>query len=227
MVGMGGFFAGVAKVPFAAVIMVMEMTGSYGLLVPSLLVAAIAYLVLPPRVSLYENQLTSRTDSPAHLGSFAMEVLRKSQIAETWEPATPGTLVSVRSSQRLASLMDLVSQSNANLFPVVDEEGLLVGELSVDVLRGALVDEAPTEAAIAFDFMREPVGPLTPQSTLADAARLLAGRRADSVLVVAGQDDRHVVGIFTRRDLVVSYGRHLDKIHADATSAADSGHAGS
>ena len=33
MVGMGGFFAGVAKTPFASVIMVMELTGSYGLLV--------------------------------------------------------------------------------------------------------------------------------------------------------------------------------------------------
>ena len=46
MVGMGGFFAGVAKVPFASVIMVMEMTGSYGLLVPSLLVAAVGGLAL-------------------------------------------------------------------------------------------------------------------------------------------------------------------------------------
>jgi CIC family chloride channel protein len=68
MVGMGGFFAGVAKVPFASVIMVTEMTGSYGLLVPALLVAAIAYLVLPRSVRLYENQVPGRADSPAHGG---------------------------------------------------------------------------------------------------------------------------------------------------------------
>jgi CIC family chloride channel protein len=66
MVGMVGFFAGVAKVPFASVIMVMEMTGSYGLLVPSLLVAAIAYLFMPVSIRLYENQLPSRSDSPVH-----------------------------------------------------------------------------------------------------------------------------------------------------------------
>jgi chloride channel protein, CIC family len=66
MVGMVGFFAGVAKVPFASVIMVMEMTGTYGLLVPSLLVAAIAYLFMPVGIRLYENQLPSRSDSPVH-----------------------------------------------------------------------------------------------------------------------------------------------------------------
>jgi CIC family chloride channel protein len=77
MVGMGGFFAGVAKTPFAAVIMVMEMTGSYGLLVPSLLVAATAYLCLPLAVRLYENQVPARPDSPAHTGSFATDILRQ------------------------------------------------------------------------------------------------------------------------------------------------------
>ena len=38
LVGMGGFFAGVAKVPITAVIMVSEMTGSYTLLAPLMLV---------------------------------------------------------------------------------------------------------------------------------------------------------------------------------------------
>jgi CIC family chloride channel protein len=42
------------------------MTGSYGLLVPALLVGAMAYLFLPIRVSLYENQVPTRIDSPAH-----------------------------------------------------------------------------------------------------------------------------------------------------------------
>lgn len=217
MVGMGGFFAGVAKVPFASVIMVMEMTGSYGLLVPSLLVAAIAYLALPPRVSLYENQLPSRTDSPAHLGSFAIEVLRQSFLRDTWHAAGPSAVVSLRADQSVASVVQLVSQVKQNLFPVVDDAGVLVGELSVEVFRAALVGEKRSETARVADIMTEPLGPLFPGSTLADAARLLANRRVDSVLVVAGASDRHVIGIFTRRDLVVSYGRHLEAIQADGT----------
>jgi CIC family chloride channel protein len=224
MVGMGGFFAGVAKVPFASVIMVMEMTGSYGLLVPSLLVAAIAYIALPSRVSLYENQVRSRTDSPAHLGSYAIEVLRKSRLDESWSPPADRPVVSVGEDAPLSSLVDLASQAGQNLYPVVDRDGRLVGELSVEFLRAALVgDEARDRATRAHDIMRPPVGPLHPQSTLADAARLLADRRTDSVLVVAAPGDLRVAGIFTRRDLVVGYGRHMDRIHAADAAPAGAG----
>jgi CIC family chloride channel protein len=216
MVGMGGFFAGVAKVPFASVIMVMEMTGSYGLLVPSLLVAAIAYLALPPRVSLYENQLPGRTDSPAHLGSFAMRVLRNAKIGDTWAAPAAGDVVTVRQERDLASLVELASHAKQNLFPVVDDRQRLVGELSIEVVRAALVDEDRTSAARVRDVMRPVVGPLIPDSTLADAARLLADRRVDSVVVVGGPGDERVSGIFTRRDLVVAYGRHLDRLHETA-----------
>jgi CIC family chloride channel protein len=65
LVGMGGFFAGVAKVPIAAIIMVAEMTGGYCLLVPMMIVASLAYLLLG-NVSLYEKQAARRAGSPAH-----------------------------------------------------------------------------------------------------------------------------------------------------------------
>ena len=42
LVGMGGFFSGVAKVPIASLIMVTEMAGSYTLLVPMMLVTSVA-----------------------------------------------------------------------------------------------------------------------------------------------------------------------------------------
>ena len=45
LVGIGGFFGGVAKVPVSAIIMACEMCGSYTLLVPLMLVAAVAYIL--------------------------------------------------------------------------------------------------------------------------------------------------------------------------------------
>ena len=67
LVGIGGFFGGVAKVPMASIIMACEMTGSYTLLVPLMLVSAISYLLLG-KTSLYEKQIVSRIASPAHIG---------------------------------------------------------------------------------------------------------------------------------------------------------------
>jgi CIC family chloride channel protein len=73
VVGMAAVFAGTARVPISTLIMVAEMTGGYGLIVPSMLATMIAFVVERtvsasfkyPR--LYEAQVELRSDSPTHL----------------------------------------------------------------------------------------------------------------------------------------------------------------
>jgi CIC family chloride channel protein len=69
---MAAVFGGAARVPIATLLMVTEMTGGYHLLVPAALAVMLCYLVqvalsasLAYR-SLYEAQVPSRADSPAH-----------------------------------------------------------------------------------------------------------------------------------------------------------------
>jgi len=219
MVGMGGFFAGVAKVPFASVIMVMEMTGSYGLLVPSLLVAAIAYVFLPPRLGLYENQVPGRIDSPAHLGSFATDILRLVRVEDSWGTRRRSDRT-VPDDAPLPSLVDLASVSTQNLFPVVDATGALVGEFSIDDLRRALLSEENKDHLKARDLMHAAVGPLVTADDLNTAARLLAERQTDAVTVVQDRQFPRVLGIFTRRDLIVAYGRSLARLRGDASDVS-------
>ena len=69
LVGMGGFFAGVAKTPITSVIIVSEMTGSYGLLLPLMLVAVV-HLMLARSWGIYATQVPGPADSPAHYGDF-------------------------------------------------------------------------------------------------------------------------------------------------------------
>lgn len=76
VVGMAAVFAGTARVPIATLIMVAEMTGGYGLIVPSMFATTIAFVVERtlstgfkyPR--LYEAQVELRSDSPTHLESM-------------------------------------------------------------------------------------------------------------------------------------------------------------
>ncbi|MDP6385567.1 MAG: chloride channel protein, partial [Planctomycetota bacterium] len=72
LVGMGGFFAGVAKVPIASVVMVSEMTGGYDLLAPLMLVAVV-HLMLSRGWTMYQAQVTRQIDSPAHVGEFVID----------------------------------------------------------------------------------------------------------------------------------------------------------
>ncbi len=72
IVGMAAVFAGAAHVPIATMMMVTEMTGGYGLLVPATFAVVLSYLVQVRLTrgmavrGLYEAQVVSRADSPAH-----------------------------------------------------------------------------------------------------------------------------------------------------------------
>jgi len=91
VVGMAAVFAGAAHVPFATMMMVVEMTGGYSLLVPAALAVMLSYLVqtrFSKRLrypSIYEAQVASRGDSPAHHGAhleIALRILREKKISK-------------------------------------------------------------------------------------------------------------------------------------------------
>jgi chloride channel protein, CIC family len=72
VVGMGAVFAGTARVPISTLIMVAEMTGGYGLIVPSMLASSLSFVVQRAvgggfrYTRLYESQVEGRIDSPVH-----------------------------------------------------------------------------------------------------------------------------------------------------------------
>ncbi|MEP7344069.1 MAG: chloride channel protein [Gemmatimonadaceae bacterium] len=86
VVGMAAVFAGAAHVPIATMMMVTEMTGGYQLLVPATLAVVLSYL-LQMRLSsslqyrsVYEAQVRSLADSPAHHTKhleIALQILRQ------------------------------------------------------------------------------------------------------------------------------------------------------
>lgn len=82
VVGMAAVFAGAAHVPVASLMMVTEMTGGYTLLVPAALAVMVSYLVhrrIAPRglyQGLYEAQVLTRADSPAHHAEHLRIALR-------------------------------------------------------------------------------------------------------------------------------------------------------
>jgi CIC family chloride channel protein len=80
-VGMAGLLAMTQRVPLAAAVMVLEITGSYGLIVPLIFVTVLAY-VLGRRWGLNHEQLGSPADSPAHAGRPILNLLETLQVAD-------------------------------------------------------------------------------------------------------------------------------------------------
>jgi CIC family chloride channel protein len=98
IVGAAAVFAGAAHVPVATLMMVTEMTGGYTLLVPAALAVMLSYLVqrrLAARFkyqSLYEAQVATRADSPAHHSEHLKIALRILKERRVLNPAEIGQL---------------------------------------------------------------------------------------------------------------------------------------
>ena len=96
IVGTAAVFAGAAHVPVAALMMVTEMTGGYTLLVPAALAVMVSYLVQRrlaarfPYQSLYEAQVATRADSPAHHSEHLKIALRILKERRVLDPADIG-----------------------------------------------------------------------------------------------------------------------------------------
>jgi len=212
MVGMAGFFAGIAKVPISALIMVAEMTGSYGLLVPTMLVAAVS-LLLTGRTSIYEMQVNHRADSPAHRGEFLMDILDKMKVSDCMVSAQASRLV--REDLLLKDILRLVARTDYDYFLTVDEQKRLTGMIALDEIRRIMLEPHLDGFLIAKDLAVPNPPCVKADDSLSLALNLFALNALDELPVV-GDEELHVQGVIRKKDLVLVYTQTL--IKAEKTS---------
>ena len=211
LVGMGGFFAGVSKTPLASIVMVCEMTGHYRLLVPLMLVCGLNVLI-SRNWTLYEEQVPSPIDSPAHQGDFVVDVLERIQVAQV-QIRTEG-LERVLASTPFDELLRQVANSTETLFPVVDAEGRFDGIFSLRDVRLALLGSAVGPLVIADDLATRPVKTVNLRDDLHTALRRLTDLNLDEIPVVDLEDPTRLVGLLGRRELVAAYSSELVALRA-------------
>lgn len=206
IVGMGGFFAGIAKVPLGSILMVSEMTGGYALLVPLMLVAVLATL-FTGHARLYEKQVPTRLDSPAHQGEFLIDVLAGVRVRDVLRSERP--LVTFKVDTLLQEVLPLAFGSSQLRFPCLDGEGRLIGMLDLDDLRRLhdLPDLGPL--ARAYDVARPVHHVLSLDETLTEALGKFVDSDAIELPVVDPPDSRQVVGLLARREILHAYDRAM------------------
>jgi len=201
LVGIGGFFAGVAKVPVASIIMACEMCASYTLLVPLMMVSAICYLLLG-KTSLYEKQLVTRLASPAHLGEFARGLLEEAMVREA---ILPRPIPTIPEAMSFGELIKVVTDSPESYFPVVDEHGKMTGILSINDIREVLFEESLAQVIIAKDVATPTVVRAFWDESLQDALDKMALINVNELPVVREEAPDEIIGMIAKRDIISYY----------------------
>lgn len=203
LVGMGGFFAGVARVPLTAMLMVCEMSGNYGLLIPLMLVCIINVAVLSSRWSLYEEQVPAIVDSPAHQGDFVIDVLEQIYVRDVMK--LDRKIDQIPEEMPLASILRVASFASCTYFPVVDAERNLVGIFSLRDLRAVLTGNGAAQLVVAADIATQPVLTVEPDDDLHTALRRFTQKNIDEIPIVDSEQNSHVLGMLSRRDVIAAY----------------------
>lgn len=187
LVGMGAVFAGAARAPITAVVILFELTGEYSIILPLMLAIVLATAVsrLLSHDTVYTLKLRRRgidLEGPAPGARIGAQ-----QVGAVMEPL-PSPL---SASTTLADSADLLSLSGHGALPVVDADGAYVGVVTAQAVAEALAEQ-PDSAPTRVGRLAEAPLPVTADQPLAQALHTLLSAAATGVPVLDAQQGKPV-----------------------------------
>jgi CIC family chloride channel protein len=191
IVGMASFFAGAAKVPIAAMILVAELCGNYYLLIPAMIACSLSYAV-SGRHTLYRSQVFNKKYSPSHFDEFQIDLLERVCVNE----AMSKSVTTVTEGTSSNEVMKVVAQTGFNGFPVV-RDGRLVGMVTLSDIIRSDSDETKVGALMSKQLVLA-----YPDESLDEVLKKMYSHKVGRLPVVDRADPSKLVGIISKKDLM-------------------------
>ena len=150
LVGMAGLMAGVMQAPMTAIVLIAEISGGYDLFLPLILTSTIAFGTtrIVEKYSIYTKRIAQRGELLTHDSDQAvLTLLKVSDVIET-------DFSTVKIDDTLGRLVEVVSESTRNIFPVLDSVDRFQGFVSLEDIRKDMFRTDEYETLHVFNFMR-------------------------------------------------------------------------
>jgi CIC family chloride channel protein len=203
LVGMAAVVAATTRAPLTAMLILVEMTDDYYLILPLMLatvIATVAAKLLEPE-SIYTIKLARRGERIKY--GADLKILEKIPVSEIVET----DLEVLREETPMDAIIRIVQAGRHNDLPLVDGDGRVKGMVYFRDLKLVMHEHALDRVLIAADLMREVPEMIRREETLDRAVALLSDPNADVLPVV--DHDGTFEGIINRADLMNRYQREL------------------
>ncbi|MET7378305.1 chloride channel protein [Streptomyces sp. NPDC005526] len=189
LIGMGATFAGAARAPITAVVILFELTGEYSIILPLMLaiVLATATSHLLSRDTIYTLKLRRRGIDLE--GPVPGAVIGTQHVGAVMEPL-PSPL---RATTALADAADLLSLSGHGALPVVTDTGEYVGVVTAQAVAEALAEQ-PEATPRTVEPLAAPPTAVTTEQPLAQALHALMSAAGTGVPVLDSERGGKLVG---------------------------------
>ena len=205
LVGMSGVMAGVMHAPLTGIFLIAEFTGGYSLFTPLIITATVSYLTImyfEPH-SIYTKRLAERGELLTHHKDKAvLMMMNVRSLIET-------NFKTIHKDANLRDLVKVISNSERNIIPVVDDDHIFYGLVFVNDIRNIifkpeLYDKVNVEEVM---FMPNPI--VLPDENMESVAQKFQNSRNYNLPVVK---DGKYIGFVSRARVFSTYRKLLEEI---------------
>ena len=198
MVGMAGILSGLYHAPLTAIFLIAEITGGYTLMIPLMIVSSISYAI-----SKYFEAFSMDTKILGQSGKIftddrdhnILTTIRTSNLIETdFQKISP--------NDTLGNLVEIISKSTRNIFPVTDTENKLLGIIILDNIRDIMFKNEMYDKVTAKELMTNPTTTISTTQTMETVMKKFDETGAWNLPVI---DNGQYVGFITKSSVFTSY----------------------
>lgn len=203
LMGMAGVMSGVMHAPLMAIFLAVELTGSYALFLPLMITSTVAYATIRifEKHSIYTMRLAKKGELLTHgKDKTVLTLLKMDSVIEK-------DFLVVHPEMSLGDMVKVISQSHRNIFPVTNNEGKLLGIVSLDDIRNIMFRPALYDRMYVSRFMAMPPARIVINMNMEAVMKTFDDTNAWNLPVV--DEEGKYVGFVSKSKIFNSYRRVL------------------
>ncbi|HET97109.1 MAG TPA: CBS domain-containing protein, partial [Desulfurivibrio alkaliphilus] len=207
-VGIGAFLAATTHAPLTAIFLLFEMTGNYAITIPIMVCSMIGTMVA--------RKINPESIDTVDLGRAGIDIHEGRETA-VMKSIKVGRVVNedvdfISERANAEQLLQIFSMAKDGFyFPVIDDTGRMTGIVSMQDVKSILHDRQLLLNSRVGDICTRQVAVLTPDDNLYTAMTLFDVKGLEEIPVVEATDNRWVLGILKRRDVIAAYNKEVIK----------------
>ncbi|MCF0172713.1 MAG: chloride channel protein [Bacteroidales bacterium] len=206
LVGMAGLMAGVMQAPLTAIFLIAEISGGYVLMFPLMITSAISYATIRifEKYSIYTKRIAASGELLTHDSDQAvLTLIKTSDLIETdFKPVYVGGM--------LRDLVQVISDSNRNIIPVIDSAGVFQGIVLVDDVRHYMFNSEMYDKIYIYNVMRAAPSILSENEKMESVMNKFEMTQAWNLPVV--DDGGRYLGFISKSSVFSSYRQYLRQV---------------
>ena len=209
LVGMAGLMAGVMQAPLTAIFLIAEISAGYELLVPLILTSAVSYgfTRIFEKYSIYTKRIAASGELLTHDSDQAVLTLMHAR------DLLEKDFLPVRIDATLGELVDTVSRSERNIFPVVDSKGRFQGFVTLGRIRKDMFSPGLYEVRKVYNYMETAQEYVYPDEPMDSIMRKFEKTGAWNLPMVG--EDRQYLGFLSKSKIFNAYREELRDFSQD------------